>query len=95
MQLPLRLGIVEFVQRETHAPDRKQLVLAAASGTVHALILAPIDSAVESTGRRKRFVPVVSHLEDNPVHGHDELAADQNLRFRSCFYEARLEGRAK
>ncbi len=48
MKLALRLGIIEFLQRETHALDRKLLVLTAASGTANALILAVINAAVES-----------------------------------------------
>ena len=48
MKFALRLGIIEFLQRETHALDRKLLVLTAASGTANALILAVINAAVES-----------------------------------------------
>jgi len=48
MKFALRLGILEFLQRETHALDRKLLVLTAASGTANALILAVINAAVES-----------------------------------------------
>jgi putative pyoverdin transport system ATP-binding/permease protein len=43
-----RLVILEFLQRETHALDRKLLVMTAASGTANALILAVINAAVES-----------------------------------------------
>ena len=53
MQLVLRLGIVEFLQRETRAPDWKPLVLTAASGTAN----APIPETIESTGRRQRLMP--------------------------------------
>jgi hypothetical protein len=82
MQLALRLGIVEFLQRETYAPDRRLLVLTAAPGTANAPIPAAIEAAVGSTGRRKRLVPVVSYLEDNPP----ELKRAAKLR---------VEGRAK
>jgi putative ATP-binding cassette transporter len=44
----LRFGILEFLQRETSALDRKLLVMTLASGTANALILAVINAAVES-----------------------------------------------
>jgi len=95
MQLALRLGIVEFLLRESHALDRKLLVSTAASGTANAPIPAAIDAAVESTGRRKRPVPLASYLEDNPVYIFDEVAADQYPPCRGYFHETPLEGRAK
>ena len=44
----LRFGILEFLQRETSALDRKLLVMTLASGTANALILAVINAGVES-----------------------------------------------
>jgi putative ATP-binding cassette transporter len=44
----MRLGLLAFLQRETHALDRKLLVLTAASGIANALNLAVINAAVEA-----------------------------------------------
>lgn len=43
-----------------------------------------------STGQRKRLALVVSYLEDKPVYIFDEVAADQDPRFRGYFYETLL-----
>ncbi|MCX6635946.1 MAG: ATP-binding cassette domain-containing protein, partial [Acidobacteria bacterium] len=43
-----------------------------------------------STGQRKRLALVVSYLEDKPVYVFDEVAADQDPRFRGYFYETLL-----
>ena len=43
-----------------------------------------------STGQRKRLALVVSYLEDKPVYVFDEVAADQDPRFRRYFYETLL-----
>ena len=43
-----------------------------------------------STGQRKRLALVVSYLEDKPVYVFDEVAADQDPRFRRYFYEVLL-----
>jgi putative ATP-binding cassette transporter len=43
-----------------------------------------------STGQRKRLALVVSYLEDKPVYIFDEVAADQDPRFRRYFYETML-----
>jgi putative ATP-binding cassette transporter len=43
-----------------------------------------------STGQRKRLALVVSYLEDKPIYVFDEVAADQDPRFRRYFYEALL-----
>ena len=43
-----------------------------------------------STGQRKRLALVVSYLEDKPVYIFDEVAADQDPRFRRYFYETLL-----
>jgi len=51
MKFALRLKIIEFLQRETHALDRKLFVMTAASGTANALILAVINAAVASMGQ--------------------------------------------
>ncbi|HPQ17237.1 MAG TPA: hypothetical protein PLP04_18550, partial [Bryobacteraceae bacterium] len=48
---PLRLGILEFLQQETHALDRKLLVMTAASGTANAAILAVINASVDVIGK--------------------------------------------
>jgi putative ATP-binding cassette transporter len=48
MTFPVRLGILDFLQRETHALDHKLLVLTIASGIANALNLAVINSAVEA-----------------------------------------------
>lgn len=48
MKLGLRLGILDFLQDETHALDRKLVILTAASGTANALILAVVNAAVAS-----------------------------------------------
>jgi putative ATP-binding cassette transporter len=48
MKHPMRLGILTFLQRETHALDRKLLVLTAASGIANAMNLAVINAAVEA-----------------------------------------------
>jgi putative ATP-binding cassette transporter len=42
-----RFGILAFLQRETHALDRKLLILTAASGVANALNLAVINAAVD------------------------------------------------
>jgi putative ATP-binding cassette transporter len=44
----MRLGIVGFMQRETHALNRKLLVLTAASGIANAMNLAVINAAVDA-----------------------------------------------
>lgn len=51
MKLPLRLGILEFLQQETGALNRKLLVMTVASGTANALILAVVNTAVDSMGK--------------------------------------------
>ena len=51
MKLLARPAILEFLQRETHALDRKLLLMTAASGTANALILAAVNSAVGSMGK--------------------------------------------
>ena len=43
-----RIGIVEFMQRETHALNRKLLVLTVASGIANAMNLAVINAAVDA-----------------------------------------------
>jgi putative ATP-binding cassette transporter len=43
-----------------------------------------------STGQRKRLALVVSYLEDKPVYIFDEVAADQDPRFRGYFYDTLL-----
>jgi putative ATP-binding cassette transporter len=43
-----------------------------------------------STGQRKRLALAVSYLEDKPVYVFDEVAADQDPRFRKYFYEVML-----
>jgi len=47
-------------------------------------------SILLSTGQRKRLALVVSYLEDKPVYVFDEVAADQDPRFRGYFYETLL-----
>jgi putative ATP-binding cassette transporter len=44
----LQLGIVGFMQRETHALNRKLLILTAASGIANAMNLAVINAAVDA-----------------------------------------------
>lgn len=44
----IRFGIVEFLQQETHALNRKLLVLTVISGVANAMNLAVINTAVES-----------------------------------------------
>ena len=44
----MRLGIVGFMQRETHALNRKLLVLTVASGVANAMNLAVINAAVDA-----------------------------------------------
>jgi putative ATP-binding cassette transporter len=44
----MRLGIVGFMQRETHALDRKLIILTAASGIANAMNLAVINAAVDA-----------------------------------------------
>jgi len=44
----MKIGIVGFMQRETHALDRKLLVLTAASGIANAMNLAVINAAVDA-----------------------------------------------
>jgi putative ATP-binding cassette transporter len=46
------LGILEFLQQETHSLDRKLLVMTAASGTANALILAVINASVDVMGKQ-------------------------------------------
>ena len=48
MKLGLDLKILDFLQRETQAFDRKLLLMTAASGTANALILAVINAAAGS-----------------------------------------------
>ena len=43
-----------------------------------------------STGQRKRLALVVAYLEDKAVYVFDEVAADQDPRFRRYFYETLL-----
>jgi putative ATP-binding cassette transporter len=62
MKLSLRLGIVEFLQQETGALNRKLLLLTAASGTANALILAVINAAVESMGKQQGQGPGWRHF---------------------------------
>lgn len=47
----LRLGILKFLQQETHSLDRKLLLMTAASGTANAAILAVINSSVDVIGK--------------------------------------------
>lgn len=44
----MRFGIVAFLQRETHAMDRKLLILTAVSGIANAMNLAVINAAVDA-----------------------------------------------
>jgi putative ATP-binding cassette transporter len=44
----MRFGVLAFLQRETHALDRKLLVLTAVSGIANAMNLAVINAAVEA-----------------------------------------------
>ena len=44
----MRLGIIGFLQRETHALNRKLLILTAASGIANAMNLAVINAAVDA-----------------------------------------------
>ena len=44
----MRLGIIGFLQRETHALNRKLLMLTAASGIANAMNLAVINAAVDA-----------------------------------------------
>jgi putative ATP-binding cassette transporter len=44
----MRLGLVGFLQRETHALNRKLLILTAASGIANAMNLAVINAAVDA-----------------------------------------------
>ncbi len=48
MRHVMRLGILTFLQRETHALDRKLIVLTAASGVANAMNLAVINASVEA-----------------------------------------------
>jgi len=48
MRKLMRLGIVDFLQQETHALNRKLLVLTAVSGIANAMNLAVINAAVEA-----------------------------------------------
>src|SRR5580700_5626992 len=52
MPFPFRLGILEFLQQETGALNRKLLILTAASGTANALILAIINAGVATLGKQ-------------------------------------------
>ena len=51
MKLVLNSQAMAFLQRETHALDRKLLLMTAASGTANALILAVINQGVECLGQ--------------------------------------------
>ena len=51
MKLPCRFAVLDFLQKETGALNRKLVLLTAASGTANALILAVINSSVESMGK--------------------------------------------
>ena len=44
----IRFGVIEFLQQETHALNRKLLILTAVSGVANAMNLAVINAAVES-----------------------------------------------
>ncbi len=48
MKKLMRFGILEFLQRETHALDRKLIILTAASGIANAMNLAVINAAVDA-----------------------------------------------
>jgi putative pyoverdin transport system ATP-binding/permease protein len=52
MAFSFRLGILEFLQQETGALNRKLLILTAASGTANALILAIINAGVATLGKQ-------------------------------------------
>ena len=62
MKVALRLGIIDFLQQETHALDRKLFALTAASGIANALILAVINSAVASTRQGGKVDPKVKTI---------------------------------
>lgn len=51
MKLSLQLGVLDFLQRETGRLDRKLLVMTAASGTATALMLAVINTTVETMSK--------------------------------------------
>jgi putative ATP-binding cassette transporter len=51
MKFAFHLQIIDFLQQETHALDRRLFVMTAASGTSHALILAVINAAAASGGQ--------------------------------------------
>ncbi len=44
-----------------------------------------------STGQRKRLALIASYLEDKPILLFDEVAADQDPKFRKYFYEVMLQ----
>jgi putative ATP-binding cassette transporter len=44
-----------------------------------------------STGQRKRLALIASYLEDKPILMFDEVAADQDPKFRKYFYEVLLQ----
>ena len=44
-----------------------------------------------STGQRKRLAMIVALLHDKPVYLFDEWAADQDINFRTYFYEVLLK----
>jgi putative ATP-binding cassette transporter len=52
MMFSSRLGILEFLQKETGGLNRKLLLMTAAAGSANALILAVINAAVEAMGRQ-------------------------------------------
>jgi putative ATP-binding cassette transporter len=52
MTFSSRLGILEFLQKETGGVNRKLLTMTATSGTANALILAVINAAVASMGKQ-------------------------------------------
>ena len=54
MNLSTQFGVVEFLQKETGALNRKLLLMTAASGTANALILAVINASVESMGKQEQ-----------------------------------------
>jgi putative ATP-binding cassette transporter len=44
-----------------------------------------------STGQRKRLAMIVALLHDKPIYLFDEWAADQDIHFRTYFYEVLLK----
>ncbi len=53
----VRIRFLDFLQRETHALDRKLFLMTAVAGTANALVLAVVNSAVEALGRGARLWP--------------------------------------